>query len=188
MERLRVPLQWPARTCVQRALCDRVCGLLVLGTLETVTLKAQCAAPSPLNANPWMPTQAYREARLSSPASTQTDPARSSRNPADRAVGEVQLTSDVTDQNRVSTCQSGCLSSADGPRTQEIGSVPESPCTDAVCASAWFPKIPESVKFNYVFQPCNDTFQFDKIVSTFYDEYTALVKCGNVASKHVNGW
>ena len=44
------------------------------------------------------------------------------------------------------------------------------------------------VKFNYVFQPCNDTFQFGVIVSASYDEYTALVKCGNVASKHVNGW
>ena len=40
---------------------------------------------------------------------------------------------------------------------------------------------------NCVFQPCNDTFQFDKIVPTAYDEYTALVKSGNVASKHVNG-
>ena len=44
------------------------------------------------------------------------------------------------------------------------------------------------VKFNYVFQPCNDTFQFGVIVPTSYDEYTALVKSGNVASKHVNGW
>ena len=44
------------------------------------------------------------------------------------------------------------------------------------------------VKFNYVFQPCNDMFQFGVIVLTSYDEYTALVKCGNVASKHVNGW
>ena len=26
------------------------------------------------------------------------------------------------------------------------------------------------------------------IVPTSYDEYTALVKSGNVASKHVNGW
>ena len=43
-------------------------------------------------------------------------------------------------------------------------------------------------KFNYVFQPCNVTFQFDEIVPTSYDEYTALVKSGNVASKHVNGW
>ena len=43
------------------------------------------------------------------------------------------------------------------------------------------------VKFNYVFQPCNDTFQFDVIVLALYDEYTALVKSGNVASKHVNG-
>ena len=32
------------------------------------------------------------------------------------------------------------------------------------------------------------TFQFGGIVPTSYDEYTALVKCGNVASKHVNGW
>ena len=45
-----------------------------------------------------------------------------------------------------------------------------------------------SVKFNYVFQPCNDTFRFGEIVPTSYDEYTALVKSGNVASKHVNGW
>ena len=45
-----------------------------------------------------------------------------------------------------------------------------------------------TVKFNYVFQPCNDTFQFGEIVPTSYDEYTALVKSGNVASKHVNGW
>ena len=43
-----------------------------------------------------------------------------------------------------------------------------------------------SVKFNYVFQPCNDTFQFGVIVSASYDEYTASVKCGNVSSKH--GW
>ena len=42
----------------------------------------------PLNANPWMSRQGDPEALLSSPASTQTDPARSSRNPADRAVGE----------------------------------------------------------------------------------------------------
>ena len=35
---------------------------------------------------------------------------------------------------------------------------------------------------------CNVTFQFYKIVPTSYDEYTALVKSGNVASKHVNGW
>ena len=34
-----------------------------------------------------------------------------------------------------------------------------------------------SVKFNYVFQPCNDTFQFGVIVPTSYVEYTALVKC-----------
>ena len=34
----------------------------------------------------------------------------------------------------------------------------------------------------------HDTFQFGVIVPTSYDEYTALVKCGNVASKHVNGW
>ena len=45
----------------------------------------------------------------------------------------------------------------------------------------------EYVKFNYVFQPCNDTLQFGVIVPTSYDEYTALVKSGNVASKHVNG-
>ena len=45
----------------------------------------------------------------------------------------------------------------------------------------------DSVKFNYVFQPCNDTFQFGVIVPTLYNEYTALVKSGNVASKHVNG-
>ena len=38
----------------------------------------------------------------------------------------------------------------------------------------------ESVKFNYVFQPCKDTFQFGEIVPTSYDEYTALVKSGNV--------
>ena len=44
------------------------------------------------------------------------------------------------------------------------------------------------VKFNYVFQPCNDTFQFGEIVPTSYDEYTTLVKSGNVASKHVSGW
>ena len=44
------------------------------------------------------------------------------------------------------------------------------------------------VKFNYVFQPCDVTFQFGEIVPTSYDEYTALVKSGNVASKHVNGW
>ena len=44
------------------------------------------------------------------------------------------------------------------------------------------------VKFNYVFQPCINTFQFGEIVPTSYDEYTALVKSGNVASKHVNGW
>ena len=43
-----VSLQWHARTCVQRALSVRVFGLLVLGTLETVTLKDQCAAPSTL--------------------------------------------------------------------------------------------------------------------------------------------
>ena len=46
----------------------------------------------------------------------------------------------------------------------------------------------ENVKFNYVFQPCNDTFQFDVIVPALYDEYTALVKSENVSSKHVNGW
>ena len=45
-----------------------------------------------------------------------------------------------------------------------------------------------SVKFNYVFQPCNVTFQFYNIVPASYNEYTALVKSGNVASKHVNGW
>ena len=33
----------------------------------------------------------------------------------------------------------------------------------------------------------HDTFQFGVIVPTLYDEYTALVKSGNVASKHVNG-
>ena len=27
-----------------------------------------------------------------------------------------------------------------------------------------------------------------RFVPTSYDEYTALVKSGNVASKHVNGW
>ena len=32
------------------------------------------------------------------------------------------------------------------------------------------------------------TFQFGEIVSASYDECTALVKSGNVASKHVNGW
>ena len=30
--------------------------------------------------------------------------------------------------------------------------------------------------------------QFGVIVSASYDEYTALVKSGNVVSKHVNGW
>ena len=34
----------------------------------------------------------------------------------------------------------------------------------------------------------HDTFQFGVIVSASYDEYTALVKSGNVVSKHVNGW
>ena len=34
----------------------------------------------------------------------------------------------------------------------------------------------------------HDTFQFGVIVPASYDEYTALVKSGNVASKHVNGW
>ena len=34
----------------------------------------------------------------------------------------------------------------------------------------------------------HDTFQFGVIVSASFDEYTALVKCGNVSSKHVNGW
>ena len=34
----------------------------------------------------------------------------------------------------------------------------------------------------------HDTFQFGVIVPSSYDEYTALVKSGNVASKHVNGW
>ena len=55
-------------------------------------------------------------------------------------------------------------------------------------AVQFLPNINISVKFNYVFQPCNDTFQFGEIVRTSYDEYTALVKSGNVASKHVNGW
>ena len=32
----------------------------------------------------------------------------------------------------------------------------------------------------------HDTFQFGVIVLASYDEYTALVKSGNVASKHVN--
>ena len=49
-------------------------------------------------------------------------------------------------------------------------------------------KLYESVKFNYVFQPCINTFQFGEIVPTSYDEYPALVKSANVASKHVNGW
>ena len=31
-------------------------------------------------------------------------------------------------------------------------------------------------------------FDLVRIVPTSYDEYTALVKSGNVASKHVNGW
>ena len=39
-----------------------------------------------------MPTQGDPEDHLSSPASAQTDPARSSRSPADRAVGEALLT------------------------------------------------------------------------------------------------
>ena len=34
------------------------------------------------------------------------------------------------------------------------------------------------VKFNCVFQPRNDTFQFGEIVPTSYYEYTALVKSG----------
>ena len=34
----------------------------------------------------------------------------------------------------------------------------------------------------------HDTFQFGVIVSASYDENTALVKSGNVVSKHVNGW
>ena len=34
----------------------------------------------------------------------------------------------------------------------------------------------------------HDTFQFGVIVSASYDEYTALVKSGNIVSKHVNGW
>ena len=34
----------------------------------------------------------------------------------------------------------------------------------------------------------HDTFQLGVIVSASYDEYTALVKSGNVVSKHVNGW
>ena len=32
------------------------------------------------------------------------------------------------------------------------------------------------------------TFQFGVIVPASYDEYTELVKIGQVASKHVNGW
>ena len=34
----------------------------------------------------------------------------------------------------------------------------------------------------------HDTFQFGVIVPASYDEYTALVKSGNVVSKHVEGW
>ena len=34
----------------------------------------------------------------------------------------------------------------------------------------------------------HDTFQFGVIVPALYDEYTVLVKSGNVVSKHVNGW
>ena len=33
----------------------------------------------------------------------------------------------------------------------------------------------------------HDTFQFGVIVLSSYDEYTTVVKSGNVASKHVNG-
>ena len=42
------------------------------------------------------------------------------------------------------------------------------------------------VEFNCVFQPCTTRFFFGVIVPASYDEYTALVKSGNVASKHVN--
>ena len=38
------------------------------------------------------------------------------------------------------------------------------------------------------FPAMHDTFQFGVIVLASYDEYTALVKSGNVASKHVHGW
>ena len=55
-------------------------------------------------------------------------------------------------------------------------------------AKKLFKNIINTVKFNDVFQPCNDTFRFGEIVPTSYDEYTALVKSGNVASEHVNGW
>ena len=34
----------------------------------------------------------------------------------------------------------------------------------------------------------HDTFQFGVIVLASYDEYTTVVKSGNVVSKHVNGW
>ena len=34
----------------------------------------------------------------------------------------------------------------------------------------------------------HDTFQFGVIVPALYDEYTVLVKSGNVVSKHVNEW
>ena len=34
----------------------------------------------------------------------------------------------------------------------------------------------------------HDTFQFGVVVPASYDEYTALIKSGNVVSKHVNGW
>ena len=37
----------------------------------------------------------------------------------------------------------------------------------------------ERVKFNNVFL-CNNTVQFGEIVLTSYDDYTALVKSGNV--------
>ena len=48
--------------------------------------------------------------------------------------------------------------------------------------------ITDVVEFNCVFQPCTTPFQFGVIVPASYDEYTTLVKSGNVASKHVNGW
>ena len=68
-------------------------------------------------------------------------------------------------------------------------------CVDGGPADTWSPARKHGGKLSFYFcqiQLCipamHDTFQFGVIAPASYDEYTALVKSGNVASKHVNGW
>ena len=81
-----VSLQWHAhvRTARSQCPCVRTCSVGDVGDSHTQSsvrgtkhpLPQGCVIVSrPRNANPWMPTQGDPEARLSSPASTQTDPA-----------------------------------------------------------------------------------------------------------------